>query len=72
MATQETQREWLGLGQMGWGIYAVIALATLYNELQMPDQGLPIVLIAAIVVVLPYLIVRFWKAVFRLLGVVSS
>ena len=52
MATQETQREWLGLGQMGWGIYAVIALATLYNELQMPDQGLPIVLIAAIVVVL--------------------
>jgi len=67
-ATAKTRSEWLGLGQMGWGIYALIVLANLYVMVSVADSPAEIAGYSLFVVVFGYVIVRFWKFV---LGVVA-
>jgi len=63
MATNTVEREWLGLGTMGWGVFALIALVNLFIMIQSGDTILEQVLYAGLVVAMAYGVVRFWKIV---------
>ena len=66
MATKEAQREWLGLGQMGWGIYALVALLNVFVMVSVADSLQEQVMYAVGVLLMAYAIVRFWKLVLGL------
>jgi len=68
MATNTAQREWLGLGTMGWGVYALIAIVNIAVMVSVADSMQEQATYALGVILLAYGIVRFWKFVVGLFG----
>jgi hypothetical protein len=69
MATTETApKQWLGLGSMGWAIYAVVALVNTFVMVSVADSLEEQAMYAVGVLLMAYGVVRFWKFVFGLLA----